>query len=445
MVAGEWGGPVGQRSTPLEATVKLEMFHLMPYRELPEDFKEQHRSVWVDIPSDLFDPARAHLMFNDTLDELELAAALGYDGVCVNEHHNNGYGMMPSPNIMAASLARRTENAAIVVMGNSLALYNPPLRVAEEFAMLDCISGGRLVAGFPVGSSMDTNYAYGSNPATLRARYYEAEELVVKAWTTREVFAFDGQFNQQRYVNIWPRPVQQPHPPIWVPGGGSIETWDWTIDKNYLYAYLSYSGYKRGKLLLDGFWKRVEVKNVEPNPYHAGFLQLVAVGETMSEVEERFGPHGEYFYNKMLHVYPGFADAPGYRTTATIKAGLLGVTGLSFDRPSRLSWKDLLDQGNIIAGTPSQVTEQLEHLIKSLRVGHLMLLNQFGSIPHELAMRNIELTATRVLPNLRQIWSEWEDHWWPKPLAERQPAAAVRGKVRPPVATAGPSRVGAAR
>jgi alkanesulfonate monooxygenase SsuD/methylene tetrahydromethanopterin reductase-like flavin-dependent oxidoreductase (luciferase family) len=426
----------------MEANVKLEMFHLMPYRELPEDFKETHRSVWVDIPSNLFDPARAHLMFNDTLDELELAAALGYDGVCVNEHHNNGYGMMPSPNVMAASLARRTENAAIVVMGNSLALYNPPLRVAEEFAMLDCISGGRLVAGFPVGSSMDTNYAYGSNPATLRARYYEAEELVVKAWTTPEVFSFDGQFNQQRYVNIWPRPVQQPHPPIWVPGGGSIETWDWTLDKGYLYAYLSYSGYKRGKLLLDGFWKRAELKNIEPNPYHAGFLQLVAVGETMSEVEERFGPHGEYFYNKMLHVYPGFADAPGYRTLATIKAGLLGVTGLSFDRPSKLTWKDLLEQGNIVAGTPSQVTEQLEHLIKSLRVGHLMLLNQFGSIPHDLAMRNIELTATRVLPNLRHLWSDWEDRWWPKPLAERQPPAAVIGRVRPPIPTAVPSSAG---
>src|SRR5215211_555453 len=182
--------------------MKLEMFHLMPYRELPEDFKEQHRSVWVDIPSDLFDPARAHLMFNDTLDELELAAALGYDGVCVNEHHNNGYGMMPSPNIMAATLARRTDQTAIVVMGNSLALYNPPIRVAEEFAMLDCISGGRLVAGFPVGTSMDTNFGYGQTPATLRDKYYEAHDLVIKAWTEPEIFDFNGKYTQLRYVNI---------------------------------------------------------------------------------------------------------------------------------------------------------------------------------------------------------------------------------------------------
>src|ERR671930_1663844 len=130
----------------------------------------------------------------------------------------------------------------------------------------------------------------------------------------------------------------------------------------------------------------------------------------------------------MLHIYRGFADAPGYRTIDTIKAGLLGATGLSFDRPTYLTWKDLLEQGNIVAGTPSQVTEQLEHLIKSLRVGHLMVLSQFGSIPHELAMRNIELMATKVLPNLRHIWEgEWEDYWWPKPLADRQAPAPVLG------------------
>jgi alkanesulfonate monooxygenase SsuD/methylene tetrahydromethanopterin reductase-like flavin-dependent oxidoreductase (luciferase family) len=411
------------------------MFHLRPDRELPEDFKERYHSVWVDIPSHLFDPARAHVMYNETLDELEYAAHLGYDGVCVNEHHNNGYGMMPSPNIMAASLARRTSDAAIIVMGNSLPLYNPPIRVAEEFAMLDCISGGRLVAGFPVGSSMDTNFAYGANPATLRAKYYEADELIVKAWTTEETFSFDGQFTQLRYVNIWPRPIQKPHPPVWVPGGGSIETWDWTIERDYLYAYLSYSGYKRGQQLMEGFWKRMAAHNAEPNPYHAGFLQLVAVGESESQVAEQFGPHGEYFYNKMLHYYPGFTNAPGYRTLDTIKAGLLGITGNSFDRPSQLSWKDLLEQGNIVAGTPSQVTEQLEHLIKSLRVGHLMVLNQFGSIPHELAMRNIELMATRVLPNLRHLWSEWEDRWWPKPLAERRrPAAVLSRQPRPSAA-----------
>ena len=120
--------------------MKLMWFHLMPYTELPEGFRDKHPSVWVDIHSSLFDPRRAHHMYNDFMDELEYAGDCGFDAVCVNEHHSNGYGLMPSPNLIASSLARRTTDTAICVMGNSLALYNPPTRVAEEFAMIDCIS-----------------------------------------------------------------------------------------------------------------------------------------------------------------------------------------------------------------------------------------------------------------------------------------------------------------
>src|SRR5579872_515925 len=154
--------------------MKFMWFHLMPYTELPEDFRDAHPSVWVDIHSSLFDPRRAHHMYNDFMDELEFAAHCGFDAICVNEHHSNGYGLMPSPNLIASSLARRTTDTAICVMGNSLALYNPPTRVAEEFAMIDVISGGRLIAGFPVGTPMDTCYAYGQNPSMLRERYREA-------------------------------------------------------------------------------------------------------------------------------------------------------------------------------------------------------------------------------------------------------------------------------
>ena len=82
--------------------MKLMWFHLMPYTELPDDFREKHPSVWVDIHSSLFDPRRAHHMYNDFMDELEFAAECGFDAVCVNEHHSNGYGLMPSPNLIAS-------------------------------------------------------------------------------------------------------------------------------------------------------------------------------------------------------------------------------------------------------------------------------------------------------------------------------------------------------
>ena len=87
--------------------MKVSWFHLMPYRSLPPDFEERYRSVWVDVPSHLFDPVKGHQDYNDSLDELEFADQMGFDGICVNEHHNNAYGLMPSPNLMAAMLCRR--------------------------------------------------------------------------------------------------------------------------------------------------------------------------------------------------------------------------------------------------------------------------------------------------------------------------------------------------
>ncbi len=194
--------------------MKSHWFHLMPYQDLPEDFKEKHPSVWVDVSSELFDPALGHKYYNEYLDQLEFADSLGFDGICVNEHHANAYGMMPSPNLILAALARRTSNSSLIVLGNSIALYNPPIRIAEEMAMLDCISGGRFVGGFPVGTSMDTNFAYGQTPMTLREKYREGHDLIIKAWTEPEPFIFNGKYNQLRYVNIWPRPIQKPHPPV---------------------------------------------------------------------------------------------------------------------------------------------------------------------------------------------------------------------------------------
>ncbi len=395
-------------------------FHLMPYQDLPKDFKEKYRSVWVDVPSELYDPEKGHWLYHEYLDELEFAEKMGFDGICVNEHHNNAYGLMPSPNIMAATLTRRTSQAAIVVLGNSIALYNPPIRVAEEFAMLDVLSGGRFIAGFPVGTSMDTNFAYGMTPATLRERYWEAHDLIIQAWTRPETFAFNGKYTQIRYVNIWPRPIQKPHPPVWVPGGGSVETWEWVLQHNYMYAYLSYYGFMRGKKILDGFWETVDRLGMEPNPYRAGFLQLVAISETDAKAEAEYHPHADYFYRNCLHVYPGFAEAPGYRTIRTIKAGFRPQVGKEASKIRQsLTWKDYVEQGYIIAGSPATVRDRLKEAITSMRIGQLMLLCHFGSMPWELASKNTELFAKEVMPHLRGLWGEWEDHWWPKPLARR--------------------------
>ncbi len=407
-------------------------FHLMPYTELPDDFREQNPSVWVDIHSRLFDPERAHYMYNDFMDEMEYAAEVGFDAVCCNEHHSNGYGLMPSPNLIASALARRANpDTALCVMGNSLALYNPPTRVAEEFAMIDCISGGRLIAGFPVGSPMDTCYAYGQNPSLLRERYLEAHDLVMRAWTEPDTFAFNGRFNQQRYINIWPRPVQKPHPPVWIPGGGSVETWRWCAEMDYVYCYLSYFGYKAGLQTMQGFWEEMKRLGKEPNPYRAGFLQFVGVAETEEEAYRLYREPAEYFYGRCLHIDPRFAAPPGYTTEATQRAGIQSQVAnaalqnrkaLQVSRSAR-EFDAILDNGYVIIGTPDQVADKLRQVIRDLRFGQLMLLLQFGNMDKQLAKYNSRLYAEQVMPQLQDVWSEWENHWWPTPMAAADRAA----------------------
>ena len=394
----------------------------MPWPDLPDTFREDHRSVWVDIDSKIFDPVRANQVYHEYMDQLEYADELGFDGIGINEHHQNAYGIMPSPNIIAGGLARRTSKAAICVIGNSIALYNPPLRVAEEFAMLDCITGGRLVAGFPVGTSMDTNYAYGQIPALTRDKYAENHELIMRAWSETEPFAFDGKYNQLRYVNCWPKPIQKPHPPIYIPGGGSIETWDFCLDHDYNYSYLSFSGYMAGKMLLDGYWERVAQRGKDDSPYRAAFAQVICVAESDAQAEELYSEHVSYFYNRCLHVYPGFADAPGYRTVKTIKAGALSQLRRSNLRNyTQLSWKDLVEKGYIIAGGPDTVRERMEDMIKTLRVGHIFGLFQIGNMPDEKVRYSTRLFAEKVKPQLQNMWPEWaaDNRWWISPLEDR--------------------------
>jgi alkanesulfonate monooxygenase SsuD/methylene tetrahydromethanopterin reductase-like flavin-dependent oxidoreductase (luciferase family) len=410
--------------------LKLLWFHLMPYTDLPDDFKQRHPSVWVDIDPALFDPAKGHRMYNEFMDELEHAAELGFDGVCVNEHHQNGYGLMPSPNLIAAALARRTREAALCVMGNSLALYNPPLRVAEEFAMLDCISGGRLIAGFPVGTPMDTCYAYGMNPSELRERYHEAHDLIVKAWREPAPFAWNGRYQKLRYVNPWPRPLQKPHPPIWIPGGGSVETWHWCAEMDYVYAYLSYFGYQAGQATMNGFWEEMKRLGKDRNPFRAGFLQFVGVADSREEALELYREPAEYFYNRCLHVDPRYAAPPGYASEATIRSRVVSQVLQAATRATEREafgpppFEEIVSKGYVVIGSPDEVAEQLREVALSLNVGQLMLLLQFGNMGRDLTLHNTELFATKVKPQLEGLFEdEWENRWWPRPLARAERVA----------------------
>ncbi len=415
--------------------MKISAFHLMPHRELPDDFEKRYPSVWVTPPWwELADASRVGQYYNWTLDELTFAARAGFDGVCTNEHHQNAYGFMPSPNLMGSVLARATQgsNVAIVQMGATMPTSNPPIRVAEEYAMLDCISGGRLVAGLPLGSPMDVNLCYGITPMEHRERYREAFALTMKAWQAKEIFAWNGRYFQLANVNLWPRPIQQPHPPVWVPGSGSISTFDFAVDNDVCYCFLSYSGAKAAKSMMDKYWTVVTSKGKEANPYRAGFLQLVVVADTDAAAEQKYARHVEYFYHKCMHWPAQYGAPPGNQDYRSLEATVSNPVRRVED-PKGLRYRDFVEKGYVIAGSVATVRDRLEEeVVKGLRVGNLMVLLQIGSMPHELTLENMDLFARKVLPGLRGHWDDegYVNHWWPEKLrGTKAPAAAAAAAV----------------
>jgi alkanesulfonate monooxygenase SsuD/methylene tetrahydromethanopterin reductase-like flavin-dependent oxidoreductase (luciferase family) len=413
------------------SVMKVTMFHFMPYRDLPDEFPKGYASAWIDAPWwELADPNKVTDYYNWSIDELMLAAKLGFDGVGTNEHHQNPYGFMCNPNLFAAILAKTTrdeglDHVALVQLGATISATAPPIRIAEEYAVLDCISGGRLVAGLPLGLGCDANISYGVTPMEQRERWREAIDLMLKAWTAKEFFAWNGKYFQLPKVNLWPRPVQDPHPPLLIPGAASASTWDYCHERNLPYAYLSYFGGKSAENVMDRFWARAAEKGRDRNPYRASFLQLVGVAETDRRAEEEFGKHVEYFYHKLLHQPPQYIAPPGYTDyKSLLNFFMAGPNLLQFsDLATQLKpfkAKDMIEKGFVVIGSPATVREQLTEMAKRLNVGHLMTVLQFGSMPHAQARKNIELFGREVLPHLQKIWrdSSWENSWWPKRLRD---------------------------
>src|SRR3712207_101620 len=207
-----------------ERAMRFFFFHLMPYADLDLDYDREHKSSWVTLPNRYYDPEKGAALYHRYLDELEYAASLGFEGVSVNEHHQTAYGLMPAPNVFAGMLARRIGDAAkICILGRALPVLSNPLSVAEEFAILDNVTRGRIITGFVRGIGAEY-HSLAVNPTESHERFHEAHDLIVQAWTRPGPFAFEGKHYNFPHVNLWPRPYQTPHPPIWIPSQGSRET-----------------------------------------------------------------------------------------------------------------------------------------------------------------------------------------------------------------------------
>jgi alkanesulfonate monooxygenase SsuD/methylene tetrahydromethanopterin reductase-like flavin-dependent oxidoreductase (luciferase family) len=196
---------------------------------------------------------------------------------------------------------------------------------------------------------------------------------------------------------------------------------------DYVYCYLSYYGYKVGRATMDGFWNEMSRLGKDRNPYRAGFLQFVGVGESRQHAMDLYGESAEYFYGKCLHIDPRFAGPPGYTTEATQRMGIesqVSKAASYTDKFTKLAREmdAIVENGYVIIGSPDEVVEQLREVATNLNVGHLMLLLQFGNMSKALTRYNTKLFADQVMPKLKGHFPDWEDRWWPQRMAAAQRA-----------------------
>jgi alkanesulfonate monooxygenase SsuD/methylene tetrahydromethanopterin reductase-like flavin-dependent oxidoreductase (luciferase family) len=335
---------------------------------------------------------------------------------------------MPSPNIIAAALAHGTKRGKIVVLGNLLPLHMNPLRVAEEYAMLDNMCDGRLIAGFAPGSGPETfNYDVASAPS--RKQFWEAVDLIREAWTKPGPFAYEGKHFPLRYVNPWPQPTQRPHPPIWIPSGRSKGTLRQIAKHGYSYFLSSRSHGAATARAQQTFEQTLGEFGQKYEPHRMGILMSVCVGETDKEAQERSQEGIWYFLRNCLKGHqrregrqltygPGVPYIPpsewrGFLETTDPTTPLLGDTE---------DWDDLERSASILVGSPDTVYQRLVALLEQAPVGNLLMQFHLGNMPDDWARKSMKLFADQVAPRLREASAKIFAKKFPY-LSERTPEA----------------------
>jgi alkanesulfonate monooxygenase SsuD/methylene tetrahydromethanopterin reductase-like flavin-dependent oxidoreductase (luciferase family) len=397
--------------------MKVMVFYLMPYADLDPGIKDKYRSAWIVLPNSHFDPEKGHALYNRYLDELELCDELGFDGVCVNEHHQTAYGMMPSPVVTASALSRSIRKGRIAILGSAFCLRENPLTLAEEHAMIDVISGGRLISGFVRGVGSEY-FSFGANPVHSLERHQEAHDLVVRAWTQPGPFAFEGKHYHFEYVNLWPRPLQQPHPPIWCPSMGSLETIEWAAHPDRKYVYLQNFSPRLAVARYLNLYREIAQRKFgyEAKSDRIGYGAPVYVADSDGAAVDEARPHIEALFNIFLpKVSEMMFYPPGYMSPESLKA----VMQLKRANAGGVKIETLIERGIIFCGSPDTVRTQIAAAHRELGFQEFLCMLQFGTMPAAQSVKNIRLFASEVLPQLQTLTDrDYRGFELPKQAAE---------------------------
>jgi alkanesulfonate monooxygenase SsuD/methylene tetrahydromethanopterin reductase-like flavin-dependent oxidoreductase (luciferase family) len=376
-----------------------------------EEVQNSFRSaVRLTFSNSHFNPALGADLYNEYLDEYEYSDAIGFDGLMLNEHHNTPTCLGAAMNLEAAILARTTKKAKIILLGNPLPILDNPIRLAEELAEIDMISRGRLVSGFVRGTGIES-WATNTNPVYNRERFEEAHDLVIKTWTTPGPFRWEGKHYQFRVVNPFERPLQKPHPPVWIPGVGSPETIIWCAQHHYPYVYLETDPQVTLDLMAL-YAKAAHEAGYEPGPQNFGYLVRIHVQDT----DEKAYEVGEGFLIGNAGVgrvpLPGdFMVPPGYNSREATKRFLDQYRHAL--RPDPLyggvdaaGWEKVVETNRVIVGSPDTVIKKTRQVLSALRPGILGVWTNDGTIGHKDTMRCLQLMEKEVLPALQEIGKE---------------------------------------
>jgi alkanesulfonate monooxygenase SsuD/methylene tetrahydromethanopterin reductase-like flavin-dependent oxidoreductase (luciferase family) len=384
-------------------------FSEMAYHPAWPELGESYRVI---IPSRLYDPKAGADLYHRYLDEWALCDELGIN-IMTNEHHATATCSDSVCTIPMAILARETKKVRLLALGMPIGNRSDPIRVAEEYAMIDVISRGRLEMGFVKGVPFEISPA-NTNPAELTERFWEAHDLILKAMTSLDgPFNWEGTHFHYRQVNVWPRPYQQPHPPVWTPVG-SPESAIEAATRGMVIGVLN-TGWVRTPAIFEAYRNKAREVGREPTPDRLAYMALIGVGETREEGRRRADQILGYSRTSGI-VAPQFANPPGY-VSARAAAQMLKAGGAMAARATRVQTKDghpinprtmsvdeAIDAGLSFAGTPDDVFDQLRAFYDHVGgFGHVLMMGQGGLLNHEDTVANLGLFSREVLPRIGEL------------------------------------------
>ncbi|WP_091470977.1 LLM class flavin-dependent oxidoreductase [Paenarthrobacter nitroguajacolicus] len=378
-------------------TQDVEFFGLIEsgYPNVPYGPDRDSKSLYVDLPNhEFYDRMAGQRAIETQLENLVYMEKLGFDGAFITEQHNGPIGLLPNVLVAGAWLAARTSRIKLVLGGPLLNAYQSPIRLAEEIALVDTLSNGRVVVGLPMGLGQQY-HSLGLNPATARERHNEAYELLSKALTEPGPFTWRGKYFNQNYVNVWPRPAHDIE--FFLPSGGSLETLQLAAKRRIAYQSVL-SDWGTIAKTLEKFRDLCREEGYEPNPRQSTAIVEVHVAESDEIAKREFeGPalwtYQNYFEGALGDNYP-----PGYTSPRSYQAILESGYRLDF---KALTYKDLTDHNMVISGSPSTVKEKLEEFIEKTGVGRVGLTFGVGSKKDWLLRKTMTIFAEEVMPHFR--------------------------------------------